>query len=204
MTIERLVLGSLGANCYLVGDEKKVSVIDPGDEAEVIEKNIRNRELQYIFLTHTHIDHIGALKALKKKYPDAKIAVHEKEAGYLSNPAYNLSSFIGIDYIYPGQPEILMQDGSTYPFLDNEFKVFHTPGHTPGGCCFLFKDNLFSGDTLFKTSIGRTDFPGGSYQTLLDSIKNKLFTLSDSVKVFPGHMEETTIGFEKKHNPFLV
>lgn len=161
MTVERLVLGSMGANCYLIGNEERVLVIDPADEPEVIFQHIRNRKVDYILLTHSHVDHISALKALKAKYPEAKLGVHEAEVSYLSNPELNLSRFIGEPVVFSGAPELILSQGQTLPFLDQQIQVIHTPGHTPGGCCFLLGGNLFSGDTLFRMSIGRTDFPGG-------------------------------------------
>lgn len=203
MTVERLVVGSLGANCYLLGNEKKVIVIDPGDEANVIKQHIRNREVEAILLTHTHIDHIFALNQMKQFYPAAKVGVHYDEVKYLSDSSLNLSVYLGERFIYSQAPELILKEGMEIPFLNYKIKVIHTPGHTPGGVSFLVDNYLFSGDTLFKLSIGRTDFPGGSYSNLIESIKNKLFLLPDDTKVFPGHMEETTIGFEKKNNPFL-
>lgn len=203
MTVERLVLGPMGANCYLLGNEERVAVIDPADEADVIIQHIRNRKVDLILLTHTHVDHISALKALKSKYPEARLGVHEEEAGYLSNPELNLSRFLGEPVSFSGQPELILTHGQKIPFLDSEIEVIHTPGHTPGGCCFLAGNYLFSGDTLFRMSIGRTDFPGGSYAQLLDSIRQRLFVLPAKTRVFPGHMEETTLEAEKKGNPFL-
>lgn len=203
MNVEQFVVGSLGTNCYIVGNEQKALVIDPGDDFEVIRQHLRNRELEYILLTHTHIDHIGALTQMKQAYPEAKVAVHSKEVSFLKNPEKNLSAFIGNPFTYQGPVEITLEDGMELPFLGSMIQVFHTPGHTPGGCCFLIENYLFSGDTLFRMSIGRTDFPGGSYPQLINNILEKLFRLPDSTRVFSGHMEETTIGYEKKNNPFL-
>ena len=203
LKVEKLVVGDLGANCYVVGDEKEVLVVDPGGDAPKIIQAIGNRKLTYILLTHVHIDHVEALEPLKTRFPEAQLVVHEIDAPALKNTSSNLSVFLGTLFIYKNPPEILVKDGDTFPFLDAQIRVFHTPGHTPGGCCYLLNEHLFSGDTLFKYSIGRTDFPGGSYEQIIQSIREKLFLLPEETKVYPGHMEKTTIKSEKNGNPFL-
>ena len=203
MTVERLVLGSFGTNCYLVGDEKEVIVIDPADNAELIIQSIRSRTLKYILLTHSHIDHIAALAQLKEKFPGAKLALHEDEQQVYQNPQLNLSSMFGQSFQENIKADLLLSEESILDFLGTQIKVIHIPGHTPGGTCYLIKNYLFSGDTLFRMSIGRSDFPMGSHGQLIDNIRKKLFSLPEDTKVFPGHMGETTIGFEKENNPFF-
>jgi glyoxylase-like metal-dependent hydrolase (beta-lactamase superfamily II) len=110
---------------------------------------------------------------------------------------------MGLNLTFQGEVDIELEDGMTLPFGDSEIKVIHTSGHTPGGVCFLIGKNLITGDALFRMSIGRTDFPGGSYGELIENIREKIFTLPEDIRIFPGHMEESSVGFEKKNNPFL-
>jgi glyoxylase-like metal-dependent hydrolase (beta-lactamase superfamily II) len=202
MKVELILCGSFGENCYIAGNDKEVFVVDPGDDAKVIIAAIAEREVKYILNTHCHIDHIGAVNELRKKYAKAKFCIHEAEKSMLKNPSENLSSFMG-QAITLDDADMLLKDGDELDFAGDKIKVIHTPGHTKGGVSFLYKDALFSGDTLFNMSIGRTDFPGGSYEQIINSILTKLMVLPDETKVYPGHMEVTTIGFEKKRNPFL-
>jgi glyoxylase-like metal-dependent hydrolase (beta-lactamase superfamily II) len=203
MNVERIVVGQMGTNCYIVGNDQIAAIVDPGDDADVIKQHIRSREVKYILLTHTHVDHIGALNEIAKAYPDAKVAVHKAEKDFLKSPQKNLSAFMGLNLTFQGEVDIELEDGMTLPFGDSEIKVIHTSGHTPGGVCFLIGKNLITGDALFRMSIGRTDFPGGSYGELIENIREKIFTLPEDIRIFPGHMEESSVGFEKKNNPFL-
>ncbi len=203
MDIKRLVVGSIGANCYVVGDERQVFVVDPGDEAGVILEAIGERELLYIFLTHNHYDHIGALNHLMESHPEAEVAIHADDADGLFDGSLNLSSHFGISFCFDYKPALYLEDGQEIAFGDDVIKVIHTPGHTPGGICLLLNEDLFSGDTLFLQSIGRTDLPGGDHTKLLASVREKLFSLPGDVKVHPGHMGATTIAREKASNPFL-
>jgi glyoxylase-like metal-dependent hydrolase (beta-lactamase superfamily II) len=198
MILEGLVVGPIGTNCYIVGSEstKKGMVIDPGGDPENIVNAINELKLSIaiIVVTHTHFDHIGALKALKDA-TGAQIALHhDEEAG---------------DNMMPGsfaeQPKAdrLLKDGDVIELDDLHFTVLDTPGHSPGGISIAGHGIVFSGDTLFNCGIGRTDFPGCSQAKLMDSINNKLMTLPDETQVFPGHGPQTTIGAEKKMNPFL-
>lgn len=203
MTIERFVVGPLGTNCYILGNEKKALVIDPGGHIDLIKQSLRSRELEYILITHAHIDHIEALTKLKEAYPDAKVAIHELDLPVLKDVILNLSQFMGIPYAYEKDPEIVLKDGQEIDFLDEKIKVIHTPGHSSGSVSFLVNNNLFCGDTIFRQAIGRTDFAGGSYPDIMASIKNKIMSLDDSVRLFPGHMDESTVGYERKNNLFL-
>jgi len=202
--IEIVAVGHLSVNCYIIGDNEQVVVIDPGEDVDDIIVTIGERKIKYILLTHGHYDHIGALNELILQYPDAEFALHQLENQYLKDPVLNLSAMLGGGiFQIMREPDLLFEDGDKLDFLDIQITVIHTPGHTVGGCCYLFGNALFTGDTLFQDSIGRTDFEGGNQEQLLDSIKNKLFPLPESTKVFPGHMSPTTIGHEKENNPFL-
>lgn len=205
MILQKLCVGELSTNCYILGDEKTNQgvVIDPGGDFDLIDENIEklNLKIKYIILTHGHIDHIKALVPLKKK-TKAKVLIHKEDLAILSDPTYNLSQFIGEDSSF-SEPDLLLKDGDTIEFGKKKLLVLHTPGHTPGSIS-LYTDNLlFTGDTLFCEGIGRTDLPGASCENLFSSIKQKLFTKPDDTEVFPGHGPSTTIGWEKKNNPWI-
>ncbi len=205
--IESRAMGSMGANCYLYACEesKKAAIIDPGADGKriyrwVLEKGLK---VDYILLTHGHVDHIGAVDELKELLGDVLVGIHGDDAGMLTDGKRNLSSFFGPGLVLQ-KADVLLEDGQELAIGKKRLKVISTPGHSPGGVCFLCSEGLFSGDTLFAGSIGRTDFPGGSMNQLLDGVKKKLLILPEDTRVFPGHGEETSIGEEKKDNPFLV
>ena len=206
MKIERKPSGMLGANTYLVWDEKSLKgfIVDPGgfDDSLVslIEKEAVKPE--YIILTHGHGDHIGGVPKYKELYPDIKLVACEAEREFLLDPGVNESAELCFRELRL-TADIYVADGDTLKVGDMELKFIHTPGHTPGGMCIYTDGALFSGDTLFRYSIGRTDFPGGDFKALIDSIKEKLFCLPDDTIVYPGHMDSTEIGKEKRHNPFV-
>lgn len=205
MKIIRMEVGQLGANCYIVYCEKtlKGAVIDPGGNGKDIVAQLKAKEIEliYIFNTHGHADHITANDDVKEA-TGAPVLIHSADANMLITPAGNLSSYIGSQLIC--QPaDRLIEDGETLTVGEIEFQVIHTPGHTPGGICLKANDILFSGDTLFEQSVGRSDFPGGSHNQLISSIKNKLLALPDETIVLPGHGNATTIGNERHGNPFL-
>lgn len=204
--IEGRAMGAMGANCYLFAcmDTKKAVVIDPGADAKriyrwVLEKGLK---VEYILLTHGHVDHIGAVDELKELLGDVLVGIHADDAGMLTDGRKNLSSYFGPGLVL-NKADLLLQDGQELMIGKERLKVISTPGHSPGGACFLCSEGLFSGDTLFAGSIGRTDFPGGSMNQLLDGVKKKLLILPEDTRVFPGHGEETSIGEEKRDNPFL-
>ncbi|AFQ42972.1 MBL fold metallo-hydrolase [Desulfosporosinus meridiei] len=205
--LEGRAMGAMGANCYLFScaESKNAVVIDPGADGKRIYRWILEKGLkvEYILLTHGHIDHIGAVDELRELLGNVKVGIHEGDAGMLTDGKKNLSSYFG-----PGltlkKADLLLSDGQELMIGKEQLKVIATPGHSPGSVCFLCSDGLISGDTLFAGSIGRTDFPGGSMDQLLSGVKNKLLLLPENTRVFPGHGEETSIEEEKRDNPFLV
>ena len=206
MRIEQYCVGQVGTNCYFIINEetKEMLIVDPGDSAQMIVEKIRLGVLipKAILLTHGHFDHVMAAQELAKTF-DLKIYAHEEEKDTLNHPGKNVSAMIGRQDSY--HADIFVKDGELLQLAGMEIKVLHTPGHTPGGCCYYLEKEqvLFSGDTLFCQSVGRTDFPGGSMSQIVRSIKSKLLALPDNVKVYPGHMDLTTIGMERRQNPFL-
>ena len=207
MLITNLPSGALQANTYLAVDEKTNEgfIVDPGGYNKVLTKEVRDNDvkIKYIILTHGHSDHICGVNEHTAEFPDAKIVEYKDEEAMLENPNLNQSPGFGVPY--STKADILVSDGDELKVGDVTLKFIHTPGHTEGGMCIYVKEAkaLFSGDTLFRQSIGRTDFPGGSYKEIMDSIRKKLFLLPDDTNVFPGHMGTTSIGFEKENNPFV-
>jgi hydroxyacylglutathione hydrolase len=205
MLVKKLVVGDLQTNCYVLGDEKSKEgvVIDPGGDPEEIEKVIEKEKLniKYIILTHGHADHIAALTELKKR-TNALILIHPADADMLVDPTYNLSSFTGENLICP-EADRLLDEGDKVEVGAFELEVLHTPGHSPGGISLLADGMIFTGDALFYQGIGRTDLPGASHSELLHSIKTKILTKPDDTVIYPGHGPDTTVGEEKKHNPWV-
>lgn len=202
-----LAVGELAANCwFLINEElKEALVIDPGDEPERILAFAQKEgcRIRHILLTHGHADHMGGAEELRRSTGALIYALREEEP-LLQNGMTNLSVFIQHRAITVSADELL-QDGRELSLSGVSLNVYHTPGHTPGGCCFYCPEAgcVFSGDTLFRESIGRSDFPGGSMSDLVRSIREKLFPLPDNTVVHTGHGEDTTIGYEKKYNSFL-
>jgi hydroxyacylglutathione hydrolase len=205
--IEKYPLGMVRANCYIVynNETKETIIVDPADNGAYI-KNIADENglhIQAILLTHGHFDHIMAAEFLHESY-QIPIMAHEKEKDILENPAMNLSGSMSGNEICVKANHPL-KDGEILELLGTKITVIHTPGHTAGGVCYWFEKEklLFSGDTLFNGAVGRCDFPTGSMSTLVRSIKEKLLTLEDDVIVYPGHEGETSIGRERKFNPYI-
>lgn len=205
MKIIKMEVGHLGANCYIAYCEKtlKGAVIDPGGNGKDIAHQLKERkiELMYIFNTHGHADHIAGNDDVKEA-TGAPVLIHSADANMLITPQGNLSSYIG-NQLTCKAADRLLNDGDKLTVGEIEFEVIHTPGHTLGGICLKANEFLFSGDTLFQQSIGRSDFPGGSHNQLISSIKNKLLVLADDTVVLPGHGGATTIGDERHSNPFI-
>lgn len=194
-------------NCYLVQNTETGEgfLIDPGDYAEKIIDVIKEKEVKLtaIYLTHGHLDHFMATERIKEEY-NVPVYCHEAELAVLADPVQNLTSrFMRSGYVFT--EAIGLKDGAEFTAAGIPVKLLHTPGHTPGGCCYyLWQDGyLFSGDTLFYHSIGNTEFPGGSMGTLARSIREKLYTLPEETRVYAGHGESTDIGSEKCENPFV-
>jgi len=207
MMVKTLVVGSFAANCYIVGSPStsKGMIIDPGAEAPTILRTVQQMELSIslIVATHAHIDHVGALRAVQEK-TDAHFALHEAEKALLLTTPMRMLTSIGISPIKaPPRPDRLLKDGDRIDIGDLHFKVLYTPGHSAGGICLSGHGVVFSGDTLFNLGIGRTDFPGMNYKRLLKSIHEKLMVLPDEITIYPGHGPPTTVGDERRGNPFL-
>ena len=208
MIIEPLAVGSLQTNCYIVGDEASGEgiVIDPGGDADMILEAVRrlNLKIKLVVNTHGHFDHIMANKEVVEGTA-APLAIHPDDAAMLTNPLRSFSFFVGKVHSGPAAT-VSLTESSTLDVGSLKLQVLHTPGHSPGSISLWCADQkvVFSGDALFNMGIGRTDFPGGSMRILLQSIRVKLFTLPDDTVVYSGHGPQTTIGFERKHNPFLA
>lgn len=205
MTLYTLVLGQLSNNCYIWADEKTkdAMVVDAPDKADEIIAFARDKGLKItdIVLTHGHFDHILALKELKEK-TGATLSVFEKTADFMRDPVRNLAQYMNIE-IPPTKPDKLLKDGDEIDFRGNKIKVLHTPGHTEDSICLLSGKTLLSGDTLFRLSVGRWDHPTGNMIEEINSINDKLMPLPDDTEVYPGHGPSTTIGEERKGNPYI-
>ena len=209
MIIKMFTFGMYFTNCYVVGCEetKEAIIIDPGfDRDAEAEKVLRfldqnNLRVKYIVNTHGHTDHTAG-NGIMKKATGAPILIHEDDAVMLSGVAKAMSRVFGFRATSPSADKTL-RDGDVIQFGRIKLVVLHTPGHSEGGISLLGEDFVFTGDTLFAGSIGRTDFPGASFEEIMQSIKTKLMTLPDRFKVYPGHGPPTTIGEERKYNPFL-
>jgi len=209
MKIDHLILGAYETNCYVLRDSDAANdclVIDPGLDAEPLIDLLKEENLNAVAvaLTHGHIDHIAGVAALREQFPGMRVCIHRLDAEMLTEPYTNLSVMSGI--AFSTEPEdVSLEEQDVIEQAGVKLTVLHTPGHTPGGICLYSRDEgvAFVGDTLFADSIGRTDFPGGSMSQLLNSVRQKLFTLPDETKVYPGHGPATTIAREKAHNPFF-
>ena len=206
MKIEKFVLGAVQTNSYLILNEetKEVVIVDPATCPDYLLSHVKSNGYvpKGIILTHGHFDHVMGIEGWLSEY-EIPVYLHEDEKAVLENYNLNLSVMIGKYYAYD-KVETL-KDGEVLELAGFSFKVIHTPGHTQGGCCYYEKNEavLISGDTLFKSSVGRSDFPTGNMSTLVKSIKEKLFVLPDDVMVYPGHNSLTCIADEKMYNPFL-
>ncbi|WP_459481809.1 MBL fold metallo-hydrolase [Clostridium saccharoperbutylacetonicum] len=198
MIIKTILAGMYEENCYLVMDEdtKELGIIDPGGHANSIinEINLLKGKTKFILLTHGHLDHVDGVIELVNNL---------KVPFYINKADEDLMQ--KDDFVFGTLPKAsgYLSEGNTLTLGNHEIKVIETPGHTPGGICFLIDDNIFTGDTLFQGSVGRSDFPGGNGMQLIKNIKEKLLPLGDGIKVFPGHGPTSNIGYEKRNNPFL-
>lgn len=207
MKFERIPLGALQTNCYLIYQDSKGLVVDPGGDAEKLLERVRRLDLEIdaVLLTHAHFDHIGALEEIRRKF-DCKVYLHTAEKDWLSDESLNGSGlFPGIDKISCEQADIHWESEGEYHVGNFTFKLFETPGHSPGSVTYYFKEEnvAFSGDVLFRGGVGRTDLPGGDQETLMNSIHERLLDLPEETIICSGHGPETTIGDEKEVNPFI-
>ncbi|MBE5964886.1 MAG: MBL fold metallo-hydrolase [Lachnospira sp.] len=206
MIVKRDILGMIGTNCYYIYDEesKKAIVIDPADNYAKLLATLNKLEIApvAVLLTHGHFDHIMAADKLRTEY-GIKVYIGEHEADVVTNPNLNLSAAMAVPASV--KPDVLVKDNEVLDIEGITIKAIHTPGHTKGGMCYyLPKENVvFTGDTLFYESVGRTDFPTSSTSQLVRSIKDKLFELPDETICYPGHGDSTQIAYEKENNPFI-
>ncbi len=205
MIIKKLTIGAFASNNYLVicEDTKDAVLIDAGGDYKSTIQQIKDSKagLKYIFYTHAHLDHISGDRELKKNL-QLKTFLHKDDQFLVEMFKEQLKMFAMPELDEPIIDENI-NHGQKLDVGNLKFEVIHTPGHSPGSVCYLVEDALFSGDTLFADSVGRTDLPGGSYEQLEDSILNRLFTLDENIKVYPGHGSSTSIGYEKQNNPFF-
>lgn len=206
MKVEKFVTGIISTNCYLVinEDTKQAVVIDPAACPSYLMSHIKSEglKIEAILLTHGHFDHIMGIDGFLSEF-DVPVYVHEEDADAMEDPVLNQSSTYTSGYTF-GKARYL-RDRQMLELAGYTFQVIHTPGHTKGGCCYYVASEgvLFSGDTLFQNSVGRTDFVNSSTSDLVHSVREKLFLLPDDTMVYPGHMGETKIGHEKKYNPYV-
>lgn len=209
MKIDYLILGAYQTNCYILRSDDSARdclVIDPGLEAGDLIEFLDEQKLNpvAVLLTHGHIDHIAGVKELRSRFSEIKVYIHNLDAEMLTDPGINLSAISGSAFVTEAE-YVAVKERDMIDLAGVKLLVLHTPGHTPGGISLYSKETgvAFVGDTLFADSIGRTDFPGGSMSQLLNSVREKLFTLPEDTEVYPGHGPSTTIAAEKAHNPFF-
>ena len=199
-----LELGAFGTNSYIYNNGAYTAVVDPA----IASRNLREAVamykcgLAYILLTHAHFDHIGGVSDLKSEFPNAKLVINVGDEEALRTQTgrdYPFGLFLCVDQL---EPDLVVLDGDELPFGDDKIKVLHTPGHSPGSCCYQFGKTVFCGDTLFCDGVGRTDLRGGSSDELTQSL-SRLMLLPDEVVLLPGHGLSTTVGNERKSNPYL-
>ena len=206
MILRMLVVGPIQANCYVLGCErtKEAAVIDPGGDVDKILMTLAKDKLRcvYIINTHGHFDHTGDNKRLKE-VTGAKLVIHRADAPMILDQGSS-GSLWGMEVEDSPPPDLYVEERDVITFGDISLQVIHTPGHSPGGISLLSNKMVFVGDTLFAGSIGRTDLPGGDYETLIRNVKEKIFPLGDDVVIYPGHGPKTTVGREKRSNPFFA
>ncbi len=206
MILEQLVVGMIQANCYILGDEdtREAVVIDPGGDVPVIVRHLEARGLETVAIvaTHGHFDHVEGLAPLKRQ-TGAPILAHRGDLALIQGMK-GQGLLFGVNVEAAPDPDRFLEDGDEIGFGSHGIKVIHTPGHSPGSVSLLTGNQVFVGDLLFAGSIGRTDLQGGDYDTLIRSVRTRIFTLPDDTVVHPGHGPATTVGTEKRSNPFFL
>lgn len=204
MFIKCLKVGPIETNCYIACDKvaNKAVIVDPGADAPRIVSALEETQCtaDYVILTHGHADHMMAAHEVMQK-TGAKLAVFADELTFLNDPERNVYNTMSQLTFEPFTPDLMLRDGETFTFGNTELRVMHTPGHTHGSCCILSQDTMFSGDTLFRESAGRTDLPTGSTHELMLSLK-RIFAIEGDLQILPGHGDFTTLEYERGHNPF--
>ncbi len=205
MIFQGFAVGSYYSNCYIVGSEKtrEAAIIDPGADFNKIDSVIKELNVtpKMIILTHYHGDHIGAVLDIVEQY-NTKVYIHKDDAEVLKDSSINFSKQI-IGRSLSINPDVLLNDGDVLELGELKLEIIHTPGHTKGGICIKVGNIMMTGDTLFNKSIGRTDLPGGSYEELINSVKEKIFVFDEDITIYPGHNSPSTIKSEKLSNPFF-
>lgn len=207
MIFETVVVGHLEVNCFILGCEstREGVVVDPGSDPEKILEAVNRLGLtvRHVINTHGHFDHVGGNR-LVLAATGATFLIHGGDVPFLSR-ASDVAAMYGLTTENSPLPDLLLEDGMVIPFGGYDIKVLHTPGHTPGGCCLYLESQgkVITGDTLFAGGVGRTDFPGSSHEDLIEGIKTKLMTLPEATVAYPGHGPSTTIGHEKRYNPYI-
>ncbi len=202
LNVKSAVFGSLENNCYLITDaETKISaLVDCTEDSQKMRDFIKNADIKYILLTHGHFDHICGVKAVKE-LTGAQVVISKEDEPMLSSSKESLAAFCGACHNNTSA-DIIVSDGDVLTLGNTIINVISTPGHTKGGLCYICDGNIFSGDTLFFCSCGRTDFPGGSEQEILNSLK-KISQLDGNLNVYPGHDRPSTLDFERANNPYM-
>jgi hydroxyacylglutathione hydrolase len=199
-------VGFLQVNCYLIWDSntRKAAIIDPGDDTDIIIDTVKSLglDVEWILLTHGHFDHTFRVGEIAEHY-GAKIGLQALDVPVLTQSLFLGESFYDMSEYVPFTVSNLLNEGDVIRLGDSEIGVLHTPGHTQGGICFVTEIGVFCGDTIFAGSVGRSDFPGGSHDQLIESIRSKILPMDDSTILYPGHGPATTVGSERKSNPFL-
>lgn len=202
MYLKRLATGMLLSNCFILGDDGEGAVIDPGVEYGEVVQNLEAQKLslKYIILTHAHIDHIFQMEELRSAC-GGKVVIHEDDAPLLGNAMLNGAALFGFNKVF-GEADLCVKGGDSLELGGIRLEILHTPGHTPGSMCVKAEDCLFTGDTLFRLGVGRTDLGAGDHDRLMNSLK-ELMKLDDSLKVYPGHGSTTDIAYERNNNMSL-